>query len=150
VPLSFRGTACSRTPLRKKGEQRICSPTQHRFPPSSMTFEDSDRALIAETLEQVGWIVGGPRGAAGTETNYTACQNEKIGNHATYLSGRNRCSRSRARRCPDLRVELAAAHGIKLVSKRERLERQTVIDPISALFALEYDSSHGSRVSMPH
>jgi len=32
---------------------------------SSMTWEDSDRALILETLEQVGWIVGGPRGAAG-------------------------------------------------------------------------------------
>ena len=29
-----------------------------------MTLEDSDRALIVETLEQVGWIVGGPRGAA--------------------------------------------------------------------------------------
>jgi transcriptional regulator with GAF, ATPase, and Fis domain len=32
--------------------------------PSSMTSEDSDRALIVETLEQGGWIVGGPRGAA--------------------------------------------------------------------------------------
>ena len=31
---------------------------------SSMTLEDSDRTLIVETLEQVGWIVGGPRGAA--------------------------------------------------------------------------------------
>jgi formate hydrogenlyase transcriptional activator len=31
---------------------------------SSMTPEDYDRALIVETLEQVGWIVGGPRGAA--------------------------------------------------------------------------------------
>jgi transcriptional regulator with GAF, ATPase, and Fis domain len=31
---------------------------------SSMTLEDSDRALIVETLEQVGWIVGGPHGAA--------------------------------------------------------------------------------------
>ena len=31
---------------------------------SSMTLEDSDHALIVETLEQVGWIVGGPRGAA--------------------------------------------------------------------------------------
>jgi formate hydrogenlyase transcriptional activator len=30
----------------------------------SMSSEDSDRALIVETLEQVGWIVGGPRGAA--------------------------------------------------------------------------------------
>jgi formate hydrogenlyase transcriptional activator len=32
---------------------------------SSMAVEDSDRALILETLEQAGWIVGGPRGAAG-------------------------------------------------------------------------------------
>jgi len=32
--------------------------------PSSMTSEDSDRALIVETLEQLGWTVGGPRGAA--------------------------------------------------------------------------------------
>jgi transcriptional regulator with GAF, ATPase, and Fis domain len=31
---------------------------------SSMTLEDSERALILETLEQAGWIVGGPRGAA--------------------------------------------------------------------------------------
>jgi formate hydrogenlyase transcriptional activator len=30
----------------------------------SMTSEDSDRALIVETLDQAGWIVGGPRGAA--------------------------------------------------------------------------------------
>jgi hypothetical protein len=29
-----------------------------------MTLEDSDRSLIVETLERVGWIVGGPRGAA--------------------------------------------------------------------------------------
>jgi formate hydrogenlyase transcriptional activator len=29
-----------------------------------MTLEDSDRALIVDTLEQAGWIVGGPRGAA--------------------------------------------------------------------------------------
>jgi formate hydrogenlyase transcriptional activator len=41
-------------------------PTLHRFPacPSSITLEDSDRALIVQTLEQAGWIVGGPRGAA--------------------------------------------------------------------------------------
>ena len=31
---------------------------------SSMTLEDSDRTLIVETLEQAGWVVGGPRGAA--------------------------------------------------------------------------------------
>ena len=35
-----------------------------RIFPSSMTLEDSDRTLIVETLEQAGWIVGGPRGAA--------------------------------------------------------------------------------------
>jgi formate hydrogenlyase transcriptional activator len=29
-----------------------------------MTLEDSDHALIVKTLEQAGWIVGGPRGAA--------------------------------------------------------------------------------------
>jgi hypothetical protein len=34
---------------------------------------------------------------------------------------------------PRFEVELAASHGIKLeVSKRERLERQAVIDPIPA------------------
>ena len=32
---------------------------------SSTALEDSDRALILETLEQAGWIVGGPHGAAG-------------------------------------------------------------------------------------
>jgi formate hydrogenlyase transcriptional activator len=32
--------------------------------PSSGTWEDSDRALIVETLEQADWVVGGPRGAA--------------------------------------------------------------------------------------
>jgi formate hydrogenlyase transcriptional activator len=31
---------------------------------SSMTLEDSERALILETLEQTGWIVSGSRGAA--------------------------------------------------------------------------------------
>jgi formate hydrogenlyase transcriptional activator len=29
-----------------------------------MTLEDSESALILETLEQAGWVVGGPRGAA--------------------------------------------------------------------------------------
>ena len=29
-----------------------------------MTLEDSDRTLILEALEQAGWIIGGPRGAA--------------------------------------------------------------------------------------
>jgi transcriptional regulator with GAF, ATPase, and Fis domain len=52
-------------PLSKRRAE-VTPPTQHRFHacPSSMTLEDSDRSLIVETLERVGWIVGGPRGAA--------------------------------------------------------------------------------------
>jgi transcriptional regulator with GAF, ATPase, and Fis domain len=52
-------------PLHKRRAE-VMAPTQHRFSacPSSMTLEDSDRALIVETLERFGWIIGGPRGAA--------------------------------------------------------------------------------------
>jgi formate hydrogenlyase transcriptional activator len=52
-------------PLHKRRTEVMPS-TLHRFPafPSSMTLEDSDRSLIVETLERVGWIIGGPRGAA--------------------------------------------------------------------------------------
>jgi formate hydrogenlyase transcriptional activator len=52
-------------PLHKK-QSEVMIPGLHRTRPfhSSMTLEDSDRALIVETLEQAGWIVGGPRGAA--------------------------------------------------------------------------------------
>jgi len=52
-------------PLHKKQTERMI-PSLHRARTfhSSMTSEDSDRALILETLEQAGWIVGGPRGAA--------------------------------------------------------------------------------------
>ena len=44
------------------------NPSLHRSQgfQSSMTLEDSDRALITETLKQAGWRVGGPRGAAAT------------------------------------------------------------------------------------
>jgi formate hydrogenlyase transcriptional activator len=52
-------------PLHKK-QTEFMIPTLHRTRTfhSSMTLEDSDRALILETLEQAGWIVGGARGAA--------------------------------------------------------------------------------------
>jgi len=52
-------------PLHKK-QTELMIPSQHRTRAfhSSMTLEDSDRALILETLEQAGWIVGGPSGAA--------------------------------------------------------------------------------------
>ncbi len=49
-----------------KNQTELMIPTLHRTRASnsSMTLEDSDRALIMETLELAGWIVGGPRGAA--------------------------------------------------------------------------------------
>jgi formate hydrogenlyase transcriptional activator len=51
-PLPKRRTSPSMLNLRPHGS------------PSSITLVDSDRALIMETLEQAGWVVGGPRGAA--------------------------------------------------------------------------------------
>jgi formate hydrogenlyase transcriptional activator len=50
-----------------KSQTELMIPSEHRTRmfQSSMALEDSDRALILETLEQAGWIVGGPRGAAG-------------------------------------------------------------------------------------
>jgi transcriptional regulator with GAF, ATPase, and Fis domain len=52
-------------PLHKKQPELIIPPHRHtRAFQSSMTLEDSDRALVVETLEQVGWVVGGPSGAA--------------------------------------------------------------------------------------
>src|ERR1700689_922785 len=52
-------------PLHKKQtELAIPSPYPSRTLHSSMPWEDSDRTLILETLEQAGWIVGGPGGAA--------------------------------------------------------------------------------------
>jgi formate hydrogenlyase transcriptional activator len=52
-------------PLHKEQTELIAS-SMHRTRSfhSSMTLEDSERALIVETLEQAGWIVGGLRGAA--------------------------------------------------------------------------------------
>jgi formate hydrogenlyase transcriptional activator len=49
---------------KKQTELMIPSPNRARTFHSSMTLEDSDRALILETLGQAGWIVGGPHGAA--------------------------------------------------------------------------------------
>jgi transcriptional regulator with GAF, ATPase, and Fis domain len=49
-----------------KTQTELMIPTVHRTRTyySSKTFEDSDRALILETLQQTGWIIGGPHGAA--------------------------------------------------------------------------------------
>ena len=49
-----------------KNQAQLMEPRLHRTRTfhSSATVKDSDRALILETLEQAGWIVGGPHGAA--------------------------------------------------------------------------------------
>ena len=49
---------------RKQTELMIPSLHRTRALHSSMTWKASDRTLILETLEQAGWIVGGPGGAA--------------------------------------------------------------------------------------
>ncbi len=52
-------------PLHKKQTDPTIPGLHHtRAFPSSISLEDSDRALILETLEEVGWVVGGPSGAA--------------------------------------------------------------------------------------
>jgi len=52
-------------PLHKKQTQPMIPSLHHPGTfQSLMTLEDSDRALIVKMLEQVGWVVGGPRGAA--------------------------------------------------------------------------------------
>jgi formate hydrogenlyase transcriptional activator len=52
-------------PLHKE-QTELMIPNLHRTRTfqSSMTLEDSDRDLIVETLEESGWVVGGPSGAA--------------------------------------------------------------------------------------
>ena len=52
-------------PLHKKQtEPMLSSFHRTRAFPSLMPLEDSYRTLIVETLEQAGWVVGGPHGAA--------------------------------------------------------------------------------------
>jgi formate hydrogenlyase transcriptional activator len=52
-------------PLHKKqADPMIPGLYRTRTSKSSITLDDSDRALIVETLEQAEWIVGGPCGAA--------------------------------------------------------------------------------------
>jgi len=49
-----------------KRQTEVIKPNRLHFAacPSALTSEDSDRTLIVEMLEEVGWVVGGPRGAA--------------------------------------------------------------------------------------
>ena len=51
-------------PLQKRQTSATVLSSNAQSSPSPMTWEGSDRALVMETLEKTGWIVGGPRGAA--------------------------------------------------------------------------------------
>jgi formate hydrogenlyase transcriptional activator len=42
----------------------VGSTLHHVIPPAATTLKESERALILHTLEQVGGVIGGPRGAA--------------------------------------------------------------------------------------
>jgi len=54
-----------RNPLhKKKTELMISTPHRTRTFQPSMTLDDTNRTLIVGTLEQLGWVVGGPNGAA--------------------------------------------------------------------------------------
>src|SRR5437870_3088791 len=49
-------------PLPAPGTQAAI--TQAVITPGATTLRDSERTLILQTLERVGWVVGGPKGAA--------------------------------------------------------------------------------------
>ncbi len=54
-----------RNPLhKKKTGLTISGPHRTRTFQPSMTLDDTNRTLIVGTLEQLGWVVGGPNGAA--------------------------------------------------------------------------------------
>jgi len=54
-----------RNPLhKKKPDLVISSPPRTPTFQSSMTLDDTNRTVILRTLEQLGWVVGGPHGAA--------------------------------------------------------------------------------------
>ena len=53
-------------PLPAAGARRVAvaTATTVAATPSTTTLRDSEHALILRTLEEVGWVIGGPKGAA--------------------------------------------------------------------------------------
>jgi transcriptional regulator with GAF, ATPase, and Fis domain len=52
------------------------------IPPSETTLRDSERTLILHTLQGVGWVIGGPKGAAaklGLKRTTLICKMQKLG-----------------------------------------------------------------------
>jgi formate hydrogenlyase transcriptional activator len=58
--------------------------------PAATTLKDSERALILNTLEAVGWVIGGPKGAAaklGLKRTTLICKMQKLGIFRPGLEG---------------------------------------------------------------
>jgi transcriptional regulator with GAF, ATPase, and Fis domain len=56
--------------------------SQRVIPPTETTLRDSERALILNTLEGVGWVIGGAKGAAvklGLKRTTLICKMQKLG-----------------------------------------------------------------------
>ena len=78
-------------------------------PAPATTLKDSERNLILRTLEAVGWVIGGPKGAAaklGLKRTTLIHKMKKLGISRPHLEssedvlGRRRCrSRTRCRKC---------------------------------------------------
>ena len=59
--------------------------------PAVTTLRDSERALILNTLEAVGWVIGGPRGAAtklGLKRTTLICKMHRLGISRPFLQNR--------------------------------------------------------------
>ena len=59
-------------------------------PPVAGTLRDAERAVILQTLEKVGWVIGGPKGAAaklGLARTTLIHKMEKLGIHRARLRG---------------------------------------------------------------
>jgi transcriptional regulator with GAF, ATPase, and Fis domain len=59
VILSIEGVLPNPLPVGAETQDVVTSP-----PPAPTTLRDSERTLILRTLEAVGWVIGGPKGAA--------------------------------------------------------------------------------------
>jgi formate hydrogenlyase transcriptional activator len=58
------------------------APKEATIFPAATTLKDSERALILNTLETVGWVIGGPKGAAaklGLKRTTLICKMQKLG-----------------------------------------------------------------------
>ncbi len=68
--------------------------------PAATTLKDSERALILNTLEAAGWVIGGPKGAAaklGLKRTTLICKMQKLGICRPVLEGDLDLAESRRR-----------------------------------------------------